>query len=68
MATVDELISALLKFQPSNQVLVRHGAEAMGPNHYTLGVEELGNGEPVIVCTHRVDEPEDLPYEPTIDS
>ncbi len=56
--TVDELVAKLLKCRSGAEVKVRVGEE-MGPAHFTEGVVMNGLDEPIIVCTHRVDDPED---------
>lgn len=54
---VERVIRRLSTFPPEREVKVRVGDD-MGPAHYTLDVEENGLGDAVIVCTHKVDDPE----------
>lgn len=57
---VEQMIMNLLRFKPEGEVKVRVGVEQMGPAHYTVEVDRNGLGDAVIVCTHKVDDPEDV--------
>lgn len=54
--TVGELIEKLSRYRQNQEVYIRQGFEQTSA-HYTLAVREYA-GEPVIVGTHRTNDPE----------